>query len=195
MSYFTTLVSRFGELFAADSLVTPATLSTYNGALTDEGADSLTAPTTDLAAGWFCFPMQNGTGLDIRIFGTGASGAAWNGRLWTVNRLTKIGSDRRGAPNHWCKTPAGDISGTLSSNATGCAGGIIDANTRWATGITISGDGGLAPLYTREMRSTSPTQARSRLIVDPVCAQFVLLQLIRNAATGIGAVAFPWQRS
>ena len=63
--------------------------------------------------------------------------------------------------------------------------------------VTVSSDGGLAPAGTRVMQHGIATQAKSRIIIDPVCAQFSLLQLRLNGGgtTGLGAVMFPWQRS
>lgn len=196
MGIFTVLSSVFGELLAAESLLQPTQLTAFAGALADEGPDSTAAPITDLANGWFLFPMQNGTGQDLRIYGTGSAGGSFQGRLWTVNRLKRVGSPRGGNP-HWCKTPHIDILGTLSGNATGVANGLMDTTYRWATGVTIPSDGGLAPSYTRVMQHGAATLARSRIIIDPVCAQFTLLQLRLNGGgtTGLGAVMFPWQRS
>lgn len=196
MSIFTVLSSIFGELMAADAVPDPSQLTTFAGALTDEGADSITAPVTDLTNGWFLFPMQNGAGHDLRVFGTGSAGGSWQGRLWTVNRLKRVGMPR-GGPPHWVKTPHCDLLGTLSSNAIGVAGGQLPATYRWATGVTVPSDGGLLPYGTRVMQHGIATQAKSRIIIDPVCAQFSLLQLRLNGGgtTGLGAVMFPWQRS
>lgn len=184
------LCSLPGEIRPAVSLK-HSDLSTYNGGLTGEGADTLTAPVTALASGLFVFGVPKGCGQDLRFVLTGAAATTAEGRIWVSNMLPS--ADANNKINQWTKAHLCDFTVAGSATAVGIDGGLLDSTMRWCS-VALGDDGGLLPAKTRVMQSTL-AGTKGRLIVDGVCEKFLIVQMNRLTATSVGVLAMPWMRS
>lgn len=174
---------------------TNATASTSNSALVDAGAgvfaDTLTLPAATVANGLFYFSVNDTTGLELHFAMTSALSVAATARIMRVIPLQVADNNtsRQWTFRHLC-----DIDLTASSQ-TGVASGDVVVAQRWASAAITSGkDAGLTPLGTRTMNGLTTTAAGS-VVIDPLCAPQVVVQIKRGSATDV--VVFPsnWTRN
>ena len=168
-------------------------VSTSNNALVDAGAgvfaDALSLTAATAANGLFYFDVNEATGLELHFAMTGALASTGTARVMRVIPI-RAGENTRQAQftfRHLC-----DLS-LVASSQTGVASGVTVAAQRWAS-ATVSSDAGLTPLGTRTLNGLTTTAAGS-VVIDPMCAGQIVVQVKIGTCTDIVVYPSNWTRN
>lgn len=182
--------SKAGYLYPAN----PGVASTSNNALVAAGtgifADALAITTGTAANGLHAFEVHETTGLELHFALSGVLNTTATARVYRAIPVTTGRTSDQ--PISWTFRHLCDVSLTASAQSR-CISGIVVEDNRWAN-VTVSSDAGLQPLGTRSLNGTT-TNAAGSLFIDPICAQFVVVQTKIGTATDVSVFASDWTRN
>lgn len=183
-----------GVTFSKQAHFFPATnetVSTASAALIDAGsgvfADDDSLPADD-TAGLHFFPVHETTGMELHFAIDGTLAETATARIYRAFPITtgRFNATARG----WTYRHLCDVSLVGSAQELGTFSQEIGAALRW-TSVTVTSDAGLLPSGTRTMNGLT-TNAAGSLVIDPLCAPYIIVQTRIGTCDGVAVFASDW---
>ena len=189
-----------GVTFSKEGYAYPALPTATESSSTDALYDTGEGPTddgslaaTNVVTGFYVFDVHETTGIELHFAMEGATGVTGTARVWRA--IPIMGSQfpsTNGTVTQWTYRHLCDVSLTASAQE-GSAAGFVKSTHRWAS-VVVTADAGLSPLGSRAMNGLT-TNAAGSLVIDPMCAPRIVVQVRRATASSIVPLALDWTRN